>query len=265
MATTGSEVIARFAGRSRRATSRLDAWRSDPSKVDVVPLVEGHDVSVLYTLAPADVIAVCERTEHALGDVRKRDIESMESIRDWHPAFAFTHVLHFAVERLGCLPSFEEFRAFCRDDPTGRRTLWDPAIEMIRRSASPGGDLRFARDAMRWRIGNAYYSFLREVFVLAVLRDRGLEAQVHPLADALFRVDLWINDVNVSLFIGNTLFRASGAGRKDRPEDLLADSDPPFRFHSLQLPTQHRFGIVHLPARDSIEQSAVSLARLAAK
>ena len=64
-------MISRYAGRSRRATSHLDAWRSDPSKADVVSLVEGHDISVLYALSPPDVIGVCERTEHALVDVRK--------------------------------------------------------------------------------------------------------------------------------------------------------------------------------------------------
>src|SRR4051794_39894181 len=96
--TPGAAAIERFAGRSPKAAARLQAWRADPSKATVVPVVEAHTVQALYGVTPTDVRAVCERTEHALGDVRKRDIEAVELIRDWHPAFAFTHVLHLAVE-----------------------------------------------------------------------------------------------------------------------------------------------------------------------
>jgi hypothetical protein len=260
-ATTGTEVIGHFAGRSARANGRLRAWRADPSKVDVVPRVESHTVSVLYEQTRGDVISVCKRTEHALGEVTKREITNVEAVRDWHPAFAFTHVLHFAVEALGALPTFEQFRNYCREDPIGRATLWEPAQEMVSVAARRVGS-RVARDAMRWRIGNAYYSFLREVFVLAVLRERSVDVQVHPLADALFRVDLWVNDINVSLFIGNELFRAGDDGRKDRPEQLLGDASPPFRFHSIQLRTQHRFGVVHLPTLSDVQHAAAELARV---
>jgi hypothetical protein len=189
-------------------------------------------------------------------------VSGVDSIRDWHPDFAFTHVLHLAVEHTGKLPTFDEFRAFCREDSVGRQTLWDPATEMLGRVAA-GSGRSLVRDAIRWRIGNAYYSFLREVYVLASLRGSGVPVEVHPLADALFRVDLWVEDVNVSLYIGNAMFRFGTAGRKDRPDDLLGDSEPPFRFHGIQLETQDRFGQVHLPSRERIEQSATELVKLA--
>src|SRR4051812_38458917 len=112
--TSGAEVIARFAGRSTSATARLEAWRRDPSKMSVVPVVEAHTARVLYDVTPEEVRLVCERTEHALGQVRKRDVEGVELIRDWHPAFAFTHVLHIAVEAIGALPTYQGFRSFCR-------------------------------------------------------------------------------------------------------------------------------------------------------
>lgn len=79
------------------------------------------------------------------------------------------------------------------------------------------------------------------------------------MADALFRVDLWIGDTNVSLFIGNARFRSGDSGRKARPEEILASADPPFRVASLELPTQHRFGEVHLPRRAVIERAASSI------
>jgi hypothetical protein len=259
--TTASDVIDRYAKRSELASARLQSWRADPTKAAVVPRVESHVVSAMYDVTPDDVISVCERTEHALGEVRKADAMRVEEIRDWHPAFAFTHVFHFAVEETKRLPTYSEFRDYCRDDAFANTALWAPAQEAIDRAATSCGR-QIARDAMRWRIGNAYYSFIREAFVLAVLRDSGLDAELHPLADALFRVDLWIANVNVSLFIGNNTFRSETLGRKDRPEHLLSDASPPFGFHSIQLTTQHRFGVVHLPARVEIERRAVELARL---
>ncbi|MCO8127269.1 hypothetical protein NHL50_08615 [Acidimicrobiia bacterium EGI L10123] len=109
------------------------------------------------------------------------------------------------------------------------------------------------------RVGNAYYSFLRELYVVALLRDRGVDARFHPLADALFRVDLWVDRTNVSLFIGNNLFRSSTTGCKDRPELFLADASPPFQHESIQLPVQHRFGVVHLPEVDAVRELASRL------
>lgn len=65
-----------------------------------------------------------------------------------------------------------------------------------------------------------------------------------------------------SLFIGNELFCACDDGRKDRPDQLLGDAAPPFRFHSIQLSTQHRFGVVHLPALGDVERVASDLVRI---
>src|SRR5438270_4792252 len=65
----------------------------------------------------------------------------------------------------------------------------------------------------------------------------------------------WIKDINVSLFIGNGLFRVGEDGRKDRPEAILEDATPPFEFHTLQLSAQHRFGVVHLSSHEDIVRS----------
>ncbi len=68
---------------------------------------------------------------------------------------------------------------------------------------------------MRWRIGNYYYSFLREIHLLSILRETGLDLLFHPLADALFRVDAWLGDLVLSLYVGNARYRTvTGTGRK---------------------------------------------------
>jgi hypothetical protein len=106
---------------------------------------------------------------------------------------------------------------------------------------------------MRWRIGNFYYSFLREQWVHAYLRGRGITLLQHPLADALYGVDGWIDDTVISLFIGNDEFRSGSGGRKQPPSAFLSKARPALRFIDLALPTTHRFGVVHLPELASLD------------
>lgn len=86
------------------------------------------------------------------------------------------------------------------------------------------------------------------------LKPRFTLSQTH-----CFRVDLGLRDVNVSLLIGNTLFRSGDDGRKDKPEQLLRDAVPPSMFHAMQLPTQHRFGVVFTYRRSTRSSEALPI------
>lgn len=257
--TSSRDVLDCFVVRSETARRLFDNWTTDPSKRDVVPVVMAHVTAVPYAATVAQLIEVCRETEHALGNARRSVGESVEPIRDWHPDFAFTHVMHFVTERLGEVPTYQRFREFCGADPDGQRMLYVPAKRAIEEAAQRGYDVRAAREAMRWRIGNAYYSFIREVHVLAVLREAGVLLQIHPLADALFRVDAWIDDIVLALYVGNARYRRGEDGRKPTAHSLLADSIPAFRFHSLELPTQHSYGDVHLAGPESLDAAIARL------
>lgn len=134
----------------------------------------------------------------------------------------------------------------------GRERLWQPAQRDIEDAIRTGVPDQLARDAMLWRIGNSYYSFLRELFVIAALRERGVDLRCHPLADALFRVDCWFDRNVISLYIGNATYRDGVAGRKLDPRVLLGDAQPPFRFREIRVGTPRRFGVVHLPDLESL-------------
>lgn len=257
--TRSSEVINRFAGRSAEARERLARWRQDPHKAEVVPAVEQHKVVFAYELCANDVEQACVRTEHALGEAKRSVAESVVSIRDWHPAFAFTHVLHIALEALQQIPTFQGFRDWTRDDPGGRAMLWEPARDAASDAIASGFEPSAVQQAVRWRVGNAYYSFIKELFVLVSLRDRGLDLRFHPLADALFRVDAWSGDANLSLFVGNPVYRGAGRGRKEPPEAILADAAPPFHFVTIELETRRSFGDVHLPTAAALDAAAANL------
>ena len=244
--TTYAEVVAQFAGRSPRASQRLASWRADADKRDeVVPFVERMRTVSAYRLGPDDVAAVAEATEHALGQAKRTIAESVIPVRDWHPSFAFEHVLHYTAESLGRVPTYGEFRIFCRDDPAAARMLLGPAQAIREQAVAAGFEAEHVAQALRWRIGNAYYSYLKEIYALTVLRSAGIDARYHVLADVLFRTDLWVGDLCLSMYVSNTFFKAGLSGRKPKAEEVLGDG--PFRFAHLEIPAQPQFGTVHLP------------------
>jgi hypothetical protein len=226
----------------------LDDWRNDDRYCqDVVPFVQSFAVSALYQITPHDVEQLGRETVHALGRVERHVAESVPAIGDWNPRFALQHTLHFALQHQGALPTYQAFRDFCRTNPQARSMLGQPATRKVTEVVESGAvdpDRAFA--AMRWRVGLAYYSFLKEVYVVATLREAGIYAQYHPLADVLFRVDCWAGSTALHLYVENPKYRAGEEGRKPRP------MCPQLRTVTLELPPRRVFGAVHLPDRSDI-------------
>jgi hypothetical protein len=244
--TAAREVVETFAV-TPRARTLLRRWRADAARPQVPRVVLGHTARVLYELQPSEIEKTCKATEHPLGDISKSVATAVRPVVDWRPDFAFTHVMHLAMEALGTVPTFGDFSRFCGQDPVGRLALGDPArqaAEHARRQGYPAGPVA---QAVRWRIGLAYYSFVREMYTIAVLRAAGLDVRAHPLADALFRVDAWTGRTVLSLYIRNSAFRDGVRGRKPRTASILAGARPPFAHEELRLDTRHEFGCVHLP------------------
>jgi hypothetical protein len=124
--------------------------------------------------------------------------------------------------------------------------LQDPANAERQRLVREGVDPEIAWQAVRWSTGIAYYSFLREMYALAALRDAGIAARYHVVPDVLWRVDLWVDDLCLELFVHNAEFKASeDVGRKTTSAAWLGDG--PFEFVKLEMAKQAKFGVVHLP------------------
>lgn len=254
--TTYALAVAHFT-RSRRATKELEAWKALPGKRPVVAFAEQLTIRAAYEISPAQVEEACVRTRHALTwpdgrGLSRRTAASVPEIADWYPNFPLVHTLYYAVETFGGPPLWDDLIAFWREDPQAQLMLGLPARRKLNQAISEGADPRAAQEAMWWRLGNAYYSLLRELYVLAVFRDLGVSAEYHVIADALFRADFWSGDTVISLFVVNEQYRsAAGGGRKRHPREILGDFAG-FRFADLPRLTRHEYGTVHLPSRDEI-------------
>ncbi|MDJ1134511.1 hypothetical protein [Streptomyces iconiensis] len=253
--TTAGEVLTHFLV-SQAAQSAYESWREDERyKSDVVPCVLAHKTRVAYRLIPDDVERACQATKkpggHALGWVKKADADRVPAIADWNPPFAFGYLFHRMLETGGRIPEWRDVSRYISNHPDGVHVLGS-AIRRAHADHDATYGRQLVEDAIQWRLGNAYYSFLRELHVLSHLRARGLDAQVHPLADALFRVDAWCGNRVLCLYIGNKAYRNEHEGRKKEAVAILGAQN--FEFDVINLPPATTYGEVHLPTTSDIEE-----------
>lgn len=205
--TTYQQAVAQFT-RSRPAAENLASWRSLPGKEPVARFAEELMSQAIYALPPASIERACEETRHAFewpdGRGLRRSVgDAVREVADWYPNFPLVHSLYFAIETLGRPPLWGELIECGEATAPLREMLGLRARRVVNQAVAAGHSQSDAQEAMWWRLGNAYYSTLRELYVLAVLREAGFPVEYHVIADALFRVDFWLGDVVISLFVAN--------------------------------------------------------------
>lgn len=256
------EDVARFFGRSGEAHRKLQEWSALPGKEYVAEKVLGHKSSAIFEIDPEDIRNL--DTEHPLGNLHERFEDTVQIIRDWRPDFAFSHLFHFCAEDLGRIYSYQEFRDEWSKAPSREPWLQKPVWDI--RHQAENRLIRYkeytnqaataaVRSALRWRIGTAYYSFLREIYTVNKLRQLGIDALAHPLADALFRTDMWSGNTIMEIYIENPRYRREGQGRKHRAEQILGDQNR-FNFVTLQMAKPTKYGSVELPTDEEISRCA---------
>jgi hypothetical protein len=212
--TTAAEVRRLF-NVTEASRDRFNNWHSKRPRVAAHAL--GHAAVVVNALTSADTEAVFQR--ESLGAALTARGQPVLEIDDWRPEFALPHVFHHAVESLGRLPGWAEFRQFCQGDEQAAVMLWGPAADLVDRLVDRGVEGSVARAAMRRRIGREYAEFVRTLHVAAALRERGLPVLTHPLAETVFGVDAWAGRVVFVLRAG-----------PHRAEEMLFQAMPPFYF-----------------------------------
>jgi hypothetical protein len=260
--TSSSEVQSVFLV-TDAAEKEYEGWKGRQDRARVHPQVEKHVTRALYRVSPDDIRDVCKETLHALGNVQKDTIKGIKEAENWNPDFAFTHLFHFQLEQIGHIPTWQEFAEFHLYEPRGWWFFGRQATDHCRTAARERGlSVELVWDAMRWRVGNAYYGILRDVYTVVGLRARGIDVRSHPLADALFRVDAWVGQTVLNIYVVNPLYRSGYEGRKKPSQDLLQGAHPEFKFHNIILEAATQFGVVHLPTKEELDGAAQKLTDL---
>jgi hypothetical protein len=281
--TSADDVQARFLV-TPQAVKEYNEWTRDESRRrhGVVDTVLNHVSRSIYNTTSADLAWIKSNNSHPLRRIKKEDVSDIIPARDWEPAFAFSHIFYYLTEEIGRPPLWQEYDGFLESDPAGRRMMGDERIELRRnitekevakvreKAESKGWDLSEesihnkassnARDALDWRVGNAYYGIMRDVWTVTHLREKGLQIQTHPLADALFRTDAWIGNTIVSLYVKNPFFKDESGperhrGRKRKVEDLFRSADVSFRFESITMEAAKEHGTFHVPTASALQSA----------
>lgn len=137
--------------------------------------------------------------------------------------------------------------------------LWTPIEEKAKKTIRQGYREQHVWDALQWRTGNEFYSFVREVYTVSYLRTADKDVRVHPLADALFRVDAWLRRTVLDVYVRNDEYRDGKGGRKLPSEVILAGADPAFKFVELPLPEASEFGRIYLPPERELKKVLLQL------
>lgn len=148
---------------------------------------------------------------HALGDL-DRDQDSLREVEDFDTPFAQEYFFHALLEESGYVPTFKEFW----EEINGRyREYYIDRLEVALASTryTTGQKMR----AIKWRLGKTYYSCLRELYVLAALREcYQLTLKYHIFAGLVLKYDGWLGEKVLQLKVPNKYEE-----RKPRPVGRL--------------------------------------------
>lgn len=246
------------------AAATLAKWEGrvakHPMYADIIPFVKGFTHRVLPRLTVAEVERITShpdasiRTEHALSNIRQR--ECPKEVDDFDTPWTYNYMLHDFLERQGRLFRWGEFWSWFKGEAADRYFVpykeafgWD--------KANAAGRVALER-ALQWRVGRAYYSFLREIDLLTRLREiHGLNVRYHLLADVNFRVDLWVEGTLVLLYLRNSTYRDEFGGRKQKVADLIDLSR--FRYLEIGINAPTAFGKPSLVDQASVEAVAAAI------
>ncbi|MEV7548481.1 hypothetical protein AB0N89_02530 [Amycolatopsis sp. NPDC089917] len=275
METTADEVRDTFLV-TPQAKGVYLSWENNPKRIahGVVSTMRDHVTKEIYNCTLDTFEWVKENHAHPLEGIKKKDIAHIDLASNWEPDFAFVHLFHLLMEDLGRPPLWSEFDKFAYETDVGlkmfgserlerQKRIYELELKRLRAEHPTWKGLEhkanaLAKGSLDWRVGLAYYGFMREMYTAVALRERGLDVRVHPLADANFRADAWIGQSILSVFVINPKYKVEDQqhaekfqkGRKKAVEELFPGNL--FDFVELTMESAQEYGKFHFPTEASI-------------
>lgn len=169
---------------------------------------------VLYRLEMSDVEAAIRDTTHALGNIAQ-SASKYDGIHNYSPPVPLIYIFHSILEKMGRVPVWNDIKRYLFGE--FRSLCWIPFCKSRELNAEIPAQQQDKRimDAFLWRMGNAYYSWLREVDLLTYLRRKHkLDLKYHFLVDAEWRADFVAGRILLELYVKNREFKDDDGGRK---------------------------------------------------
>ncbi|WP_315921218.1 hypothetical protein [Mesorhizobium sp. SP-1A] len=169
---------------------------------------------VLYRLEIVDIKNAIRQTTHALGTIDK-SAAKFDDIHNYSPPVPLVYIFHSILEKMGRVPVWNDIKRHLFGD--FRSLCWVPFCNSRKLNAELPVNQQDTRimDAFLWRMGNAYYSWLREVDLLTYLRrTEKLDLKYHFLVDAEWRADFVAGRILLELYVKNREFKDDDGGRK---------------------------------------------------
>jgi hypothetical protein len=179
----------------------------------------------LYTVTEAEVIAAIAETAPPLGGTTSVD-RAVGNVNDATPAAPFNLMLHKLLETLDRVPLWQDFERYHREHPS-------VYLEDIAKHTGIPLDV-FLGDwlahpvarAVRYRLGTAYNSFIREVHFLASMSGRhGINLSHHFMLDAVWKIDFLYGQTAIELYLANSDYKHEDGGRKLKCVDVNPSRD----------------------------------------
>lgn len=177
----------------------------------------------LYEITVSHIMETVRRSEHSLG---KLDIKVLKKyprynkVADWSPNVPFVYLFHTMLERDQKIPTWQD--AWRKFDGELSEFCWQPFCTSFHIDPNLSiEDLRkldpLLVDSFQWRMGAAYYSFIREVHFLASMRQlHDLDIKYHFALDTEWKIDFLAGDVLIALYIENIDYKTAKEGRKKK-------------------------------------------------
>jgi len=243
---------------------RLDFWRRRRSSVEGWPKFEAEFRAMrhkaLFRLAVDEVMSVVHGTRHSLGNLKK-ECATIGGIHNFSPPVPMMYGLHLLLEQKGAVPDWDEALDFWFHQRP--ELFWKPLgkIHGMEGLTYDQALCRWETDAVLWRLGTTYYSWLREIHFLAVMREKyGLDLRYHFLADSEFKADFVADKLLIELYIKNDFYKdGPGKGRKETCKKL---NPPPFKVIDIPMESEMVAGKVWLVKPDFMRQTACKLEEL---
>jgi hypothetical protein len=194
----------------RRRRLHAEEWSN------VLKAFQDARYEILYRLPVAMVDDAIKQTAHALGTVRQDEAKKHPNVANASPAYPTIMLFYNLVEQTGVVPSWQVVERYLFAHPDLCLKYYFMAAEVPYPSSIDELWEGEKNRAIRYRIAGFYYAFLKEIRLLAELREAGFDARYHPLLDAEWKADILVGSIRIELFLENEGFKAENTGRKKK-------------------------------------------------